>query len=73
MIGMERNPRECNLRWNKRVKSESKDRWMDGWKERLVVARGSSIKENEESRRGEGEATRKAERGAARERERDAR
>lgn len=46
---------------------------MDGWKERLVVARGSSIKENEESRRGEGEATRKAERGAARERERDAR
>lgn len=28
MIGMERNPGECNLRWNKRVKSESKDGWM---------------------------------------------
>ena len=32
-----------------------KQGWMDSWKERSVVAGGSSIKENEESRGGEGE------------------
>lgn len=41
---------------------------MDGWKERSVVAGGSSIKENEESR-GEG-TMRKTEKEVARERER---
>ena len=42
---------------------------MDGWKERSVVAGGSSIKENEESR-GEG-TMRKTEKEVARERERE--
>lgn len=47
-----------------------KQGWMDGWKERSVVAGGSSIKENEESR-GEG-TMRKTEKEVAREREREA-
>lgn len=47
-----------------------KQGWMDSWKERSVVAGGSSIKENEESRGGEGGVTRKTEKEAASERER---
>ena len=43
-----------------------KQGWMDSWKERSVVAGGSSIKENEESRGGgEGGVTRKTEKEAA--------
>lgn len=42
-----------------------KQGWMDSWKERSVVAGGSSIKENEESSGGEGGVTRKTEKEAA--------
>lgn len=69
MIGMERNPRECNLRWNKRVKSESKDGWMVGKSGRSQEARRLKKTRN---RGGRGRRGKLKKRRREREREREA-